>query len=225
MQVGATRLEGEVRLAIFFATLALAMMLVTGVALNAQTERMAAEGRWQGNPSEVNKQLWMGAYYGHLDQVQSALAQGANPNFKGKGGFTPIVIAARNGYLEIVQYLMDHGAEMDKRDNSRKKSALLAAAFKSQNEVAEYLLAHGADINAQAINGFTPLHDAAWVGDYQLVKLLVERGARTDIKNNDGQTALECAEIGRGRAPEHGRTNATPEDYQQTIDYLKAHTR
>ena len=213
------------RLAKYFSVLALAGALLGGTVVMAQTEKMAAEGRWQGNPSEENKQLWMGSYYGHLDQVKSALEQGANPNFKGKGGFTPIVIAARNGYLDIVQYLLDHGAEMDKRDNSRKKSALLAAAFKSQNQVAEYLMTHGADINAQAINGFTPLHDAAWVGDYQLVKMLVEHGARTDIRNNDGQTALQCAEIGRGRAPEHGRTNATPEDYQQTIDYLKAHTR
>lgn len=211
------------------ATKCLGLVMLAGLLgvslVNAQTEKMAAEGRWQGNPSEVNKQLWMGAYYGRLDDVKSALAQGGNPDFKGKGGFTPLVIAARNGHLDIVQYLMEKGAQIDKRDNSRKKSALLAAAFKSQDQVAAYLLDHGADINAQAINGFTPLHDAAWVGDYPLVKMLVERGARTDIKNNDGQTALQCAEIGRGRAPEHGRTNATPEEYQQTVDFLKAHTR
>ncbi|MBA3916128.1 MAG: ankyrin repeat domain-containing protein [Acidobacteriales bacterium] len=181
-------------------------------------------GQFQGG-SEADRQLWMATFNGQLDQVKSAIAQGADVNFRGKGGVSPIVVAARNGYLEIVQYLVEHGATIDQRDNVREKSALLAAAFKGHSDISAYLIEHGADVNAQAVNGWTPLHDAAFIGDFKTVKMLVDHGARLDIKNQNGRTALQTAEQGRIQAPQHNLTQATPQDYQQTIDYIKSHMK
>lgn len=206
-----------------FLILIVSVFLLWGTALMAQTEDFAEQAPWQGRPSETEKQLWMAAYNGNMDQVQSALEHGASANFKGKGGFTPIVMAARNGHLDVVKYLVEHGADLNKRDNIRRKNALLAAAFKSQDEVAAYLLDHGAEVNAQGVNGWTPLHDAAFVGDYNIVKMLVDHGARLDLKNNGGMTALQCAKMGRVRGRSGNFTNATPEDYTKTIEYLSSH--
>ena len=209
------------------------MLLVTGT-LVAQYGGMGRNrrggddsgniGQFQGG-SAADKQLWMASFNGQLDEVKAALAQGADANFRGKGGVTPLVAAARNGYLDIVKYLVEHGAEVDKRDNVREKSALLAAAFKAHYDVAQYLIEHGADVNAQAVNGWTPLHDAAFVGDFKTVKMLVDHGARLDILNKNGRNALETAEQGRIQAPAHHNSTATPEDYQRTIEYIKSHMK
>lgn len=214
------------RLAKWFSIPLLAALLFGSTAVLAQARGdFVDKAPWQGSPTETEKQLWMSAFYGRLDDVKTALQQGAPVNFKGKGGFTPLVVAATMGHLDVVQYLAEHGADINKRDNIRHKNALLAASFRSNDDVVAYLLAHGAEVDAQGVNGWTPLHDAAFVGDYNIVKMLVEHGARTDIKNNAGMLALQCAKMGSVRGREKGWTNATPEDYQKTIQYLQEHTQ
>lgn len=203
--------------------LLLAAVLAPALAL-AQTEKLEREGRFPGG-SAADHQLWYAAYDGDTQQVISSIEQGADANFRGKGGFSPIVIAARNGHLDIVRYLVEHGAKVDQRDNNRKKSALLAAAFKGHYDVVQYVVEHGADLNVQAVNGWTPLHDAAYIGDFEIVKLLVDRGARLDLRNERHETALQTAERGQYDAVRRGQTNATPEEYRQVIEYIRSHQR
>ncbi|MBA3915900.1 MAG: ankyrin repeat domain-containing protein [Acidobacteriales bacterium] len=177
------------------------------------------------NISPADRQLYQAAFDGDMDGLKAAMQAGANVNSKGRGDFSPLIAAARNGHLDVVKYLVEHGADVDDKDNSRDKTALLAAAFRLHPDIVQYLAEHGADINAQAINGFTPLHDAAFVGDVATVKYLVDKGARLDLKNKHGQTALECAIQGSKMAPAHGRTTATPADYKEVEDYLRAHMK
>jgi hypothetical protein len=49
------------------------------------------------------------------------------------------------------------------------------------------------DIEATDLQGFTPLHHAALLGDLDILKLLLERGANMYAKTNDGTTALQLA--------------------------------
>ncbi|MGL4898436.1 MAG: ankyrin repeat domain-containing protein, partial [Shewanella sp.] len=50
-------------------------------------------------------------------------------------------------------------------------------------------------LNAQGPNnGYTPLHDAVWHGHLEAAKVLVETGARLDLKGYDGNTPLQLAE-------------------------------
>jgi ankyrin repeat protein len=41
--------------------------------------------------------------------------------------------------------------------------------------------------------GRTPLHVASYDGALEVVRLLLEYGADVEVKNNDGQTALQYA--------------------------------
>lgn len=178
-------------------------------------------------PSSSHAQREMGLFHaaasGDLEEVKSALAHGSDVNFRGPGGFAPLNAAARNGHLEIVQYLVERGANIDQNDNHLHKTALLAASFERHFDIVQYLVEKGANVNAQSMNGFTPLHDAAYVGNLQIVRFLVDHGADVRIKNGHDQTPLETARWGSGRAAGNGRTEATPEDYQKVIDYLRAH--
>ncbi|HUK87026.1 MAG TPA: ankyrin repeat domain-containing protein [Terriglobales bacterium] len=188
----------------------------------SQTEKLERQGKFHGG-SEADHQLWYASYDGKTDEVISSVEHGADVNFRGKGDFSPIVIAARNGHLDIVKFLVEHGARVDQRDNNRKKSALLAAAFKGHYDVVQYVVEKGADLDVQAVNGWTPLHDAAYIGNFQIVKLLVDRGARLDLRNERNETALQTAERGQHDAVRRRQTNATPEEYRQVIDYLRGH--
>jgi hypothetical protein len=54
-------------------------------------------------------------------------------------------------------------------------------------------LSRGVDINAVATNSRTALHDAAIAGAVGEVALLLKHGARTDVRDADGHTALDFA--------------------------------
>jgi ankyrin repeat protein len=59
--------------------------------------------------------------------------------------------------------------------------------------MAETLLKNKADVNLAFKNGNTPLHFAVASGNLKIVKLLVEKGANKNAKNNKGQTPFDIA--------------------------------
>jgi len=44
-----------------------------------------------------------------------------------------------------------------------------------------------------AINGYTPIHDALWHGYTECAQMLIDSGARLDLKGHDGKTPLQVA--------------------------------
>src|SRR5205814_8712767 len=150
---------------------------------------------------------------------------GGSVNAKGRGGFSALLAAARNGHLEVVKYLVEHGANIDERNNARDKTPLLAAAFDGHYDIVKYLVEHGANVNVQAVNGWTPLHDAAYIGNFEVVKYLVDHGADLSLKNERRETPRQTAERGQHDAVHRGQTQATPEEYKQVIAYIKSHEK
>jgi ankyrin repeat protein len=56
------------------------------------------------------------------------------------------------------------------------------------------LLSYGANVDSQNDAGRTPLHAAVAESDLFCVQVLVKHGARTDLKDNKGKTALMLAQ-------------------------------
>ena len=72
------------------------------------------------------------------------------------GGMTPLLYAARDGRLDIVQMLLDAGADINERD-ANDIPALIAAITNNHPDVAHFLIDRGADIKAVDWYGRTPL--------------------------------------------------------------------
>ncbi len=83
--------------------------------------------------------------------------------------------------------------EKDKKDLNQK-TALFYAADEGNIDVVRVLVVEAkVDINTQNKYGWTPLMLAADSEDIEMVKLLLESKANTDIKNDEGDTALQIA--------------------------------
>lgn len=90
---------------------------------------------------------------------------------------TPLLLAASEGRLDAVRYLLDQGADVNARDE-RGRSALTEAAFYDNIAVVKELILRGADLNAVSDEG-TALDIAIDTKHDSVVELLKHYGART----------------------------------------------
>ncbi|MSO19856.1 MAG: hypothetical protein EXQ56_05220 [Acidobacteria bacterium] len=129
---------------------------------------------------------------------------GSTPRF-GMAGATPFFLAVGTGEIELVRYLLDRGAD-PKIATTQNTTALMVAAGLGNFEdrtarqdaeslaIAKLLLDLGADVNAVGENGWTALHGAAYTGTEAIIRFLVERGARMDVRDVFEQTPLSIAQ-------------------------------
>lgn len=107
---------------------------------------------------------------------------------------TPLICAIEQKKTEIVKILLDRGADLEKREEFG--STPLMAASSRSIEIVQVLLDRGADINGRGIgfrDGWTPLMEAAAVGNVDTMKLLLDRGADIEAQTAEGSTALTIA--------------------------------
>jgi ankyrin repeat protein len=112
-------------------------------------------------------------------------------HLKDKDGCTALIAAARDGCLDVVHLLVEHGADLEAREPTYERTALAWATFYGHRDVVQYLIERGADVNAMDAYGYTPLKTATmgsegawreWVSvrptEYEAIAaMLRERGA------------------------------------------------
>lgn len=118
--------------------------------------------------------LLLAAEAGNTGAVRLLAAGGADPLLGTKENTTPLMVAAGVGRFE------------DTEDVTNSRSARL--------ETAKLLVELGAPVNAAGENGWTPLHGAAYTGSDEIIRFLVEKGAKMDVMDRFGQTPLSIAE-------------------------------
>jgi ankyrin repeat protein len=104
-------------------------------------------------------------------------------------GMTPIMLAASQGNVEIIDLLFTQGADPNTR-GSMQRTALQYATEKNHIKAVKRLLAYGADIDAYDNGRLTPLVMAASRGHSELALLFIEKGADVNIQHSQGWTAL-----------------------------------
>ncbi|XP_041368043.1 E3 ubiquitin-protein ligase MIB2-like isoform X2 [Gigantopelta aegis] len=101
-------------------------------------------------------------------------------------------LAAKNGKLEIVKFLVEKGFDKDSRDGSGN-TTLLVAADQKHTDIVQFLIQSGADINISNDNDRSVLHTAAIKGQTALVHELMMRACDVNVMDSAGDTPLHDA--------------------------------
>jgi len=168
-------------------------------------------------PSQEIIDQFVGNAHGNLDMVKELL--GRYPSIISADASwteTAVQAAAQTGQVEIVEYLIDHGADYDictaamlgnldcMDDFLREDPNLIDArgahgipllyfpVIHARSAVAEYLLQHGANPNAASPDGITPLHGAIMFNQPKMVLWLLEQGVEPNPVYQ-GKTPLAMA--------------------------------
>jgi RNA polymerase sigma factor (sigma-70 family) len=110
-------------------------------------------------------------------------------------GMTPLQWAAFTGNEPLSDYLLQAGADVNAAGR-RAMTPLHLATLMQWPEVIERLLAAGADVNAVAgKSGQTALHLARQRDASEIADLLLARGASPDVRDGDGRTPADWAQL------------------------------
>lgn len=117
------------------------------------------------------------ALTGNLSRLQTLINK--NPSalhddgYNGSTGYTPLHYAAREGHVQIVEYLLQAGANVNSRTAAGKATPLHRAAYAGQIECVKALLASKViDTSLVDADGLSAMDKARQRGHDEIVKLL-----------------------------------------------------
>lgn len=181
----------------------------------ARTGRIDAAGALIDAGAHVNaREDWGGqsaimwaAARGHPAMIEFLAANGADVNAHGvvrqwerktiteprpkdlnKGGFTPLLYAAREGCVECARKLVAAGADPDLTDPERV-TPLVMALLNLHYDFAVYMIEAGANVDKWDLFGRTPLYMAADTSTLPVMG----NGAMVVLPSPDAHTALDVA--------------------------------
>ncbi len=149
------------------------------------------------------------AYYGDVSAIRFLLGRGET--LASLGDNLGLAAAVFHGHWPLVQFLLEHGADVNHADETTGETPLHGCLCKANRPaydlVLRVLLAHGADPNRATrpgvetdafmrdcrTKGETPLHRAAAFGSEEAVQRLLDAGALVDARDMHGDTPLTWA--------------------------------
>jgi len=132
---------------------------------------------------------------GKLWRVKKAVDRGAEVNIYKtdklslKSGI--LGKAAKDGHLEIVQFLLESGADVHPEKAPEGVLPIHFAAMGGNEKIVKLLIASKSDVNLADDYGITVLHFATLWGDKKVVELLIAKGADINVPDDDGLTPMD----------------------------------
>ena len=137
-------------------------------------------------------QLTTYARKGDLEGVEFCRRLGVDLNEPSRWGWnlknngkTAMTAAAESGKTDVVKYLLQHGAEINRADGFGL-TPMMGACFSGELALVEFLYEEGADPTLAGPNG-TALHLAAALGHLPVVAFLLDKGVPVNISDDSGR--------------------------------------
>jgi palmitoyltransferase len=105
-------------------------------------------------------------------------------------GITPLHWAAINNQYSMCKFLIDKGAEINKKGGESVATPLQWAAQRCHYYTVHLLLQHGADPLITDNQGYNTLHISTFNGNVFLIVLLLHQGIPVDVEDAYGHTGL-----------------------------------
>jgi len=215
-------------------TLLISLLLLFQLTISAQDFDNLANAVYEKNILRINELIDNGAdinatpedypssvifiacsYTGYEEIVSLLISRGADVNFKGNDGKTPLILAAGNS-MQTTQLLLDNGANVNAKGddgmNAFIQATLGVLSGKVTTEALGLLKSKGAKVNSslagKSASGWSALLFATVNGDKELVEYLILNGANVNHTSDEGQTALALAR---------------QEKYEEIVRLLKKH--
>lgn len=141
--------------------------------------------------------LMRAAQHGHVGVIIKLIDLKADVNMRNEFHQTALTIAVLENQAEAVQLLLQHGANVDARDNlTHNKPPIIYASELGYTAMIPALVQYGANLES-AIGSYqmTPLMFAASKGHIDTVQALVLAGANLNTRDRQQQTALHFAAL------------------------------
>ncbi len=167
---------------------AVRLLLEAGAKADLQTQRSPASGEAGYTPLMYAAKRGLSATVSARDWVQIAAAlldNKADPDIRNARGESALSIATNAGHVDVAALLTQRGAkQVLTYAGLGLDDALIAAATDGDAQKVSESLNGGADPNAATRAGVTPLLAAAYGGNVDAVRALVERGADINVVPN-----------------------------------------
>jgi beta-lactamase regulating signal transducer with metallopeptidase domain/ankyrin repeat protein/tetratricopeptide (TPR) repeat protein len=147
-----------------------------------------------------------------VSEVQKLLDQGIPVDPPQDRQVTPLSVAAEMGRMDLVQLLVQRGADVNKAETFNPKyprdrsTPLTTAASLGEDDIVEYLLRHGAQPEPEALfaainnSFFIPIHGGRSKEQFERsVKLLIDAGTLKNVTSEEGGKMLSYAILTGGK--------------------------
>lgn len=125
-----------------------------------------------------------------VEEVENALARGESVEQRGDFDKTPLMVASEKGLLDVVNCLLDHGANPNHQARHFTRYTPLHSACQGGHvRIIERLVEAGANLNPTSIV-ITPLSMACSQGAIDVIECLLRLGADTEHSVEKGSTPL-----------------------------------
>jgi len=163
----------------------------------------------KGKLEENTKELFSAVDNDNLQLAAQLIRQGVNINATDDYDVTLLQVAVQKRRNNIVQLLLENGADINATAGGCSDAPLQVAAYNGDSDIVEILLERGAEVDATK-HDYIPLHYAAMAGKDGVVALLLKHGADVNAKTQEGLTPLDIA-VERG--------------HKNVIELLRKHTK
>ena len=143
------------------------------------------------------------------ETLQAIISHGADVNATNKNNLTALMIACMKGNIDVINVLLNAGADHSIVDTDGKTWIHYAVRGGSSKETLQVIINHGADVNATNKNNLTALMIACMKGYIDAIDVLLSAGADPSIADTKGETWIHYAVQG----------DCSKEILQATIDH------